>query len=50
MPWKVEGVCLIETFRVGSVVGKSHKYMFVTVYNIYECKVAQVSENLIEKK
>ena len=33
-PRKVEGVGLIETFKVGSVVDKSHKYMFVTVYDI----------------
>ena len=33
-PWKVEGVGLIETFKLGYVVDKSHKYMFVTVYDI----------------
>ena len=33
-PLKVEGVGLMETFRVGSVADKSHKYMFVTVYDI----------------
>ena len=33
-PRKVEGVGLIESFRVGSIVDKSHKYMFVTVYHI----------------
>ena len=34
----MEGVCLIETFRVGSVVDKSHKYTFVTVYDIKRIK------------
>ena len=38
------GVGLIETYRVGSVADKSHKYMFVTVidikrtkYHLYAC-------------
>ena len=25
------GIVLIETYRVGSVADKSHKYMFITV-------------------
>ena len=37
-PWKVEGVGLIETFKVGYVVDKSHKYMFVAVYDIKRIK------------
>ena len=28
------GIALIETYRVGSVADKSHKYMFVTVNDI----------------
>ena len=35
---KLEGVGLIETFRVGSVVDKSHKYMYVTVHDIKRIK------------
>ena len=34
----MEGVGLIEAFKVGSVVDKSHKYMFVTVYDIKRIK------------
>ena len=34
----MEGVGLIETFRVGSVVDKSHKYVFITVYDIKRIK------------
>ena len=37
-PWKGEGVGLIETFKVGSVVDKRHKYMFVTAYDITQIK------------
>ena len=37
-PWKVEGVSLIETFKVGYVVDKSRKYMFVIVYDIKRIK------------
>ena len=37
-PWKVEGVGLIETFRVGSVADKSNKFMLVTVYDINQKK------------
>ena len=37
-PWKVDGVGLIETFKVGSVVDKIYKYMFVTVYDIKRIK------------
>ena len=32
------GVGLIETYRVGSVVDKSHKYMIVTVNDIKRIK------------
>ena len=32
--WKVGTVGLIETYRVGSVADKGHKYMFVTVNDI----------------
>ena len=35
---KVGDLGLIETFRVGSVVDKSHKYMFVTVNDIKQIK------------
>ena len=34
----MEGVGLIETFRVGSVVDKSNKYMCVTFYDIKRIK------------
>ena len=34
----MEGVGLIETLKVDSVVNKSHKYMFVTVYAIEQIK------------
>ena len=34
----MEGVGLTETFREGSVVDKSHKYMCVTVYDIKRIK------------
>ena len=36
--WKVWGVGLIETYRVGSVADKSHKYMFVTANDIKRIK------------
>ena len=37
--WKVGGVGLIETYRIGSVVAdKSHKYMFVTASDIKRIK------------
>ena len=36
--WKVGGVGLIETYRVGSVADKSHKYMFVTANDIKRIK------------
>ena len=32
--WKVGGIGLIETYKVGSVAEKSHKYMFVTSNDI----------------
>ena len=32
--WKVGAEGLIETYRVGSVADKSHKYMFVTANDI----------------
>ena len=32
------GVGLIETYRVGSVADKSHKYMFVTANDIKRIK------------
>ena len=32
------GVGLIETYKVGSVADKNHKYMFVTVNNIKRIK------------
>ena len=32
--WNVRGVGLIETYRVGSVADKSHKYMFVSANDI----------------
>ena len=35
---KVGGIGLIETYRVGSVADKSHKYMFVTVNDIKRIK------------
>ena len=34
----MEDVGLIETFRVGSVVDKSHKYMLATIYDIKRIK------------
>ena len=34
----MEGVGLIETFRVGSVVDKRNKYMCVTFYDIKRIK------------
>ena len=37
-PWKVEGLGVIETFKVDSVADKSYKYMFVTVYDIKRIK------------
>ena len=37
-PCKVEGVGLTETIKVGSVADESHKYMFVTVYDIKRIK------------
>ena len=44
----MEGVCLIETFRVGSVVDKGHKYICVTVYDIKQIKhLLDASCNLI---
>ena len=36
--WKVGVIGLIETYRVGSVADKSHKYMFVTVNDIKRIK------------
>ena len=36
--WKVAGIGLTETGRVGSVADKSHKYMFVTVNDIKRIK------------
>ena len=44
----MEGVVLIETFRVGSVVDKSLKYMCVTVFDIKRIKHHEdASSNLI---
>ena len=34
----MEGIGLTETFRVGSVVDKSHKDMYVAVYDIKRIK------------
>ena len=34
----MRGVRLIETYRVGSVADKSHKYMFVTANGIKRIK------------
>ena len=55
----MEGVSLIETFKVRSVIDKIHKYMFITVYDIkrikhhqepscnlmYECKLHLASKS-----
>ena len=37
-PWKVEGVGFIETFKVCSGEHISHKYTFVSIYDIKRIK------------
>ena len=36
------GTGLIETYKVGSVADKSHKYMFVTVNHIKRKKISLI--------
>ena len=38
MHMKIGGVGFIETYRVGSVADRSHKYMFVTINDIKRIK------------